>query len=350
MPKQQQSITTNQDLLKKIFDADILVAKKGSPVRSSELVYDSQLSETLQASIYLADDTNQETGSFKIRGAYLAMYHLDSEEREKGVVTTSAGNFGAGVAQSCNIFKVHGDVWVPVGTPKNKINNIKTFGGKFIDVHEAGSNFAMSEKIAKVFCQERQATYLSPFDSLDVIAGQGTWGSEILKALPKDEAIDYLICPVGGGGLITGVGTVVKAKYPNAKIIAVEPIGAASLSHARQHGRPTFIKGQIDTFVDGAAVSKIGKLVYEYGNSLIDEVVLVPNIETRKATTYLWEREDQSKRVELASGMTLAGLIKLGPLVKNKTVVILISGLNLSEERYTKEVQITNRQRLRKYR
>ena len=250
--------------LEKIYKAQQSI--KGV-VQATPLIFMKNFSEYYQTNIYFKREDVQVVRSYKIRGAYNKIQGLSEDELENGIVCASAGNHAQGVAYACQKLKVHGTIFMPVTTPNQKIDQVRMFGGTYVDVKLVGDSFDDSQKAANEYCQSKQSTFVHPFDDLDVIAGQGTVGLEILN--DSDVAIDYLFLPVGGGGLASGVGSVFKELSPSTKIIGVEPKGAPSLTTSLEKGENTTLN-HIEKFVDGAAVKRMGEMTFEFCKNLLD--------------------------------------------------------------------------------
>ena len=280
-------------------------------------------SERCGANVLLKREDLQVVRSYKLRGAYNKISSLSPEELKHGVVCASAGNHAQGVAYSCNKLKVKGTIYMPTTTPKQKVNQVNMFGKEWVEVVLAGDTFDDSFQAALVCQQEHELTFIHPFDDPKVIAGQGTVALEILDDV--DCEIDYLIVPVGGGGLASGVSSVFKALSPHTKIIGVEPEGAAALNASLQNGYNTTLTN-IDKFVDGAAVQRIGDLTYEICKDNLHEVVTVH--EGKVCSTILDLYNQDAIVVEPAGALTLAALDQLSEELKGKNVVCVVSGSN----------------------
>ena len=342
MTSPEQLAVLDQQFLGEIDQARIVLSRRDSPVLPTMIIRDEELSRELSADIYFASDLGQPSGSFKIRGAENFVYNLTFEQRKRGIVTASAGNHAAGIALSSRLaidrtmipMNVH--IFMPENTPQNKIDNVETLArGDSIKVVKVGENFDVCQMAAKAYCYDEGSIYASPFNDRKVIAGQATWGLEISKAINPDQVIS----PVGGGGLIAGITVAIKSRNSEAEIIGVEPEGAASLQLALRNGKPSPLEGEIDTTIDGAAVREIGAIPFELSSHLLGRVITVSNEEVNRATTRLRERQTWQLEAELAGGLSLAGLEKLRESLVGKTVVYLVSGRNLSRERYENEVR-----------
>lgn len=310
----------NSISLEKIYKAQQNI--KGV-VEQTPLVFIKNFSERYQAKIYFKREDLQVVRSYKIRGAYNKIQGLTQEELKKGIVCASAGNHAQGVAYACHKLKVKGTIFMPVTTPHQKIDQVRMFGGEFIDVRLFGDSFDDSQKEAVKFCEEQHSTFVHPFDDIEVIAGQGTVGLEILN--DSEDSIDFLFLPVGGGGLASGVGSVFKALSTSTKIIGVEPKGAPSLTTSLKKGKNTTL-GTIEKFVDGAAVKRMGELTFEFCRELLDATDTI--CEGLICSTILKVYNENAMVVEPAGALAIAALEKHKEQLKGKTVVCVISGGN----------------------
>lgn len=286
------------------------------------LILHSALSRKYQANIYLKREDLQVVRSYKIRGAYNLMSSLPWEQLYKGVVCASAGNHAQGFAYSCKKLGVPGVVFMPVITPKQKINQTKKFGDHFIDVRLIGDTYDECAVAAQKYCELNKLTYIHPFDHYKIIEGQATVGLEILQDQPD---IDYVFIPVGGGGLCAGVGTYFKKFSPHTKIIGVEPEGAPSMKAALQAGEPVTL-ASIDRFVDGAAVQRVGNLTFSLCQDVLSEMHLVP--EGKICSSMLSFYNEDAMVVEPAGVLSVAALDDFSEKIKGKNVVCIISGSN----------------------
>jgi len=310
----------NSISLEKIYKAQ--QSLKGV-VEQTPLEFMKNFSERFQANIFFKREDLQIVRSYKIRGAYNKIQGLSKEELKNGIVCASAGNHAQGVAFACQKLKVLGTIFMPVTTPHQKIDQVKMFGGQFVDVRLFGDSFDDSQKAANEFCIVKKSTFVHPFDDLDVIAGQGTVGLEILSDSTK--TIDYLFMPVGGGGLASGVSSVFKSLSPNTKIIGVEPKGAPSLTTSLKKGKNTTLEA-IEKFVDGAAVKRMGDLTYEFCKDLLDDTDTI--CEGLICSTILKVYNENALVVEPAGALSIAALEKHKEQIKGKTIVCVVSGGN----------------------
>lgn len=285
--------------------------------------FNQNLSKRYSASIWLKREDLQVVRSYKLRGAYNKIASLNSDELRKGVVCASAGNHAQGVAYACQKLKVHAHIFMPETTPKQKVAQVRMFGGSFVDVHLSGDTFDDSLAVAKSYCHTYQVAFIHPFDDPQIIEGQATIAYEILEDYP--DKIDYLLLPVGGGGLAAGVSAVFKQLSPTTKIIAVEPEGAASLTEAFASDN-TCELDKIDKFVDGAAVKKVGDITFGVCKDTIADVLTVPEGLICKTMLQLYNEE--AMVVEPAGALTIAALELLGNTIEHKNVLCIVSGGN----------------------
>lgn len=314
------SETKKRMALKKIYKAQQSI--KGV-VQTTPLVFMKSFSEYYQANIYFKREDLQVVRSYKIRGAYNKIQGLSKDELKKGIVCASAGNHAQGVAYACQKLKVTCTIFMPVTTPHQKIDQVKMFGGEFVSIQLFGDSFDDSQKAATEFCSKNKSAFVHPFDDLEVIAGQGTVGLEIIDAISKP--IDYLFLPVGGGGLASGVGSVFKTLSSSTKIIGVEPKGAPSLTTSLKKGKNTTLDS-IEKFVDGAAVKRMGELTFEFCKDLLDATDTI--CEGLICSTILKVYNENAMVVEPAGALSIAALEDYKDEIKGKTVVCVVSGGN----------------------
>ncbi len=291
-------------------------------VTKTPLQFNHHLSDKYQCNVYLKREDLQVVRSYKLRGAYNMMSTLAKDKLQNGVVCASAGNHAQGFAFSCKKLNVKGVVFMPIITPKQKVNQTKMFGGDNIEIKLIGDTFDDCAVSAKQFTEEHNMTFIHPFDDYKIIEGQGTAAVEILEDL---SGIDYIFIPVGGGGLIAGIGTYFKTISPQTKIIGVEPEGAPSMTEALYHGHPVTIEN-IDRFIDGAAVKRVGDLPFTIGREVIDEMHLVA--EGKVCSIILKLYNEDAIVVEPAGALSIAVLDDYAEQIKSKTVVCLVSGSN----------------------
>ncbi|WP_341835131.1 threonine ammonia-lyase [Chitinophaga pollutisoli] len=291
-------------------------------VTRTPLTYNSNLSRRYQANVYLKREDMQVVRSYKLRGAYNMMSTLAPELLANGVTCASAGNHAQGFAWSCRRLNVKGVVFMPIITPKQKVNQVKMHGGDSIEIRLVGDTFDDCSAEAQAFTRENKMTFIPPFDDPRIIEGQGTVGLEILEDQPR---VDYIFMPIGGGGLASGVGSYFRTFSPGTKIIGVEPEGAPSMLKALENGGPVTLP-DIDRFVDGAAVKRVGDLNYQICRDVLDKMSLVP--EGRICSTILRLYNEDAIVVEPAGALSMAALDDYAEAIKGKTVVCVVSGSN----------------------
>lgn len=292
-------------------------------VLSTPLNLIDSYSNRYSSNVYVKREDLQITRSFKIRGSYNKIFSLSDEEKKRGVVCSSAGNHAQGVSFSCNKLKIKGTIFMPNTTPSIKVNKVKEFGGKYIKVKLIGDSYDDCYKDAIKYSKKNKKNFIHPFDDEKVISGQGTLAYEIYKEL--SDTIDYIFIPIGGGGLISGFISVFKKLSPRTKIIGVEPTGAASMNASLRKKKLVELK-EIDTFVDGAAVKKSGKIAFELCKKYLDGIILVP--EGYICQTILDMYNNDGIIAEPAGAMSLASLDFYKNKIKNKKVLCLVCGGN----------------------
>ena len=292
-------------------------------VQQTPLQKDERLSEKYSCNVYLKREDLQIVRSFKLRGALNFMKSLSADELKRGVVCASAGNHAQGVAFSCALLQTKGMIFMPSTTPRQKVAQVELHGRGYVEIVLTGDTFDESYKEAVKYCEEHSAVFVHPFDDVRVMAGQGTVAVEILNQC--DTTLDYLFASVGGGGLISGIGTYMKTLSPTTKIIGVEPAGAASLFTSLKEGKVVELPS-IDKFVDGAAVAKIGDKTFAVCSEVVDDIVVVP--EGRVCTTILSLYNENAIVAEPAGALTVSALEDYKDKIVGKNIVCIISGGN----------------------
>lgn len=290
-------------------------------VLKTPLQFHRKLSEKFGADVYLKREDLQVVRSYKIRGAYNLIQSLSDEQRERGIVCASAGNHAQGVAFSCKQLNILGVIYMPAITPKQKINQVKMFGGSNVEIVLIGDTFDDCQAHALEFTAKNNRVFIPPFDHLKIIEGQGTVAKEIFEELPS---VDYLFIPVGGGGLIAGMSHYFKTYSPTTKIIGVEPVGAPSMKEAIKAGKPVVLD-KIQRFVDGASVKKVGELTFELCKEMTD-MLLVP--EGKVSSSILQLYNEDAIVAEPAGVLSIAALDQYADKIKGKKVVCIVSGGN----------------------
>lgn len=298
-------------------------------IKTTNLDLNIGLSEEFGAKIYLKREDLQVVRSYKIRGAYNLISRLSAEEKKLGVVTSSAGNHGQGVALSCKLLEINGVVFMPVTTPKQKIRAVERLGGKWVKVELVGDTYDDAKSAASRYCKKHEIPFVPPFDAKYIIEGQGTVGYEILHQL-KNHAPDFIFVPIGGGGLASGLITFFKGEFPETKIIGVEPAGAPAMDESIKKGK-LVVLDSIDSFVDGAAVKQVGHLTFEICKSGLDALILVPEGKICTKILQLYNRD--AIVAEPAGALAIAALDFYKEKIKGKRVVCILSGGNNDIER-----------------
>ena len=282
-----------------------------------------RLSEAIGAEVLLKREDLQPVRSYKIRGAYNKMASLTEEERRGGVVCASAGNHAQGVAFACAKLQLPGVIFMPTTTPKQKTEQVAMFGGDWVELRLEGDTFDDAQAAAMVYQQEQGSAFIHPFDDEQVIEGQATVGLEILEQTPGP--IDYLLVPIGGGGLSAGVSAMFQQLSPHTRVIGVEPEGAPAMQTSLRNRYNTEL-ATIDKFVDGAAVKRVGDRNFAICQETLSDVITVP--EGKVCETILSVYNKDALVVEPAGALTLAALDILKPHLEGKRVVCVVSGSN----------------------
>lgn len=292
-------------------------------VNATPLMKNLNLSERYRSNVFLKREDLQIVRSYKIRGAYNMISGLSEEERLRGVICASAGNHAQGFAFSCQRLGIKGKIYMPTTTPKQKITQVKMFGKNWIEVVLFGDTYDESSKAAHIDSDKTGMVYIHPFDNARIIEGQATVGVEVLQDFQGN--IDYLFLPVGGGGLAAGVGAYFKQISPETKIIGVEPQGAPSMKISLENDEVTEL-ADIDKFVDGAAVQRVGDITFKVCRKVIDDIVIVP--EGKVCTTILELYNQDAIVVEPAGALAITALEFYQEQIKGKNVVCIVSGSN----------------------
>jgi len=287
-------------------------------IRDTSLIQSAHLSSICGNNVYLKPENMQVTGAYKIRGAYYKISTLSAEQREKGLITASAGNHAQGLAYAAQAAGVNATIVMPTGTPLLKVNATKGYGAKVI-LH--GDVFDEAAELASVLSQEEELVYVHPFNDLEIATGQGTVAYEIFQDLPD---VDVILVPIGGGGLAAGVSTLAKLLKPSIQVIGVEPTGAASMKASLDMGRVTTISS-VTTIADGVAVKTPGEKVFPYVQENLDAIITIADVELVDA--FLDVLEQHKMLVENAGLLSVAALRHLD--FKEKNVVSILSGGNM---------------------
>lgn len=291
--------------------------------------FNQHLSETFGANIYLKREDLQVVRSYKIRGAYNFIASLSEDDRNKGVACSSAGNHAQGVALACFILGIKGVIFMPTTTPKQKIRAVERIGKDKVEIVLAGDTYDDAKYAAIKYATKHGLILVSPFDDKLIVEGQGTVGVEVAHQL-KDTKPDYIFVPVGGGGLVAGLIVYLKKKFPQVKIIGIEPMGAPAMYQSLQKGEIITL-GEIDRFVDGAAVKQVGNVPFKVCQQGLDDMILVP--EGRVCTTILQLYNNDAIVAEPAGALSIAALGYYQEQIAGKNVVCILSGGNNDIER-----------------
>lgn len=292
-------------------------------VKTTPLQENDTLSAKYACKVLLKREDLQLGRSYKIRGAFNKISSLNAEERATGVVCASAGNHAQGVALSCAKLEIKGTIFMPKTAPQQKVDKVKQFGKEYTTIRLVGDTFDDAYAEARKFQKETGKIFIPPFDDEKIVEGQATVGKEIYEQ--ENEHIDYVFIPIGGGGLAAGVGSYFKQVSPETKIIGVEPAGAASMQLSFKHGKVTALE-DMDKFVDGAAVAKVGELNFQICQEVVDEICSVA--EGKTCTVILKMYNDDAIVVEPSGALSIAALDFYKDQIKGKTVVCIVSGGN----------------------
>lgn len=301
--------------LEKFEEASEIVRKV---TQETKLVYSDFYSDRTGGKVYLKPENMQFTGAYKLRGAYYKISTLSEEEREKGLITASAGNHAQGVAYAAKCYGTRAVIVMPTTTPLMKVNRTKNYGAEVVlygDVYD--------EACARAYelAAENGYTFIHPFDDLVVATGQGTIAMEIFKELPL---VDYILVPIGGGGLATGISTLAKLLNPKIRVIGVEPEGASCLKESIQAGKVTTLE-RVNTIADGTAVKTPGEKIFPYLCSNLDDIITVPDEEL--VVAFLDMVENHKMVVENSGLLTVAALRHMD--IRGKKAVAILSGGNM---------------------
>ena len=291
-------------------------------VRKTDLIESMKMSNIVNANVFYKCENLQKTGSFKVRGACNKIAKLTDEEKKRGVIASSAGNHAQGVALGAKMSGIEATIVMPATAPKAKVEATKGYGAKVVLHGEVYDDaYAKAVEIQK----ETGATFLHPFDDEDVIAGQGTMALEIFEQL--DNKVDTILCPIGGGGIISGVAVVAKSLNPNVKVIGVQTANIPSMYESKKNGCVTTAFNDV-SIADGISVKTPGNLTFEIVNELVDEIIVVTEDEIKEAMIFLME--NQKLVAEGSGAVTTAGLLSKKYIPKaNENVVCIISGGNV---------------------
>ena len=311
-------------------DIDEAAARISGVVSASPLQYSDRLSAATGAEVYLKREDLQVVRSYKLRGAYNLLMQLSEQELSAGVVCSSAGNHAQGSALACRSMGVHGRVYVPAKTPKQKRDRIRYHGGEFIELIVGGPTYDLAAAAARDDVARTGATLVPPYDDPRTTGRQCTTAAEILQQLETEP--DLVIVPVGGGGCIAGITTYLAERTANTAVLGIEPAGAAAMMAALAAGEPVTL-GHVDQFVDGAAVNRAGTLTYLALSAAGDMVSVTTVDEGAVCTAMLDLYQNEGIIAEPAGALAVAGLMET-EVAPGATVVCLISGGNNDVSRY----------------
>lgn len=312
----------------KITIKDIEEARKvlGDVVRKTDLMESAKMSSITNANVFYKCENLQKTGSFKIRGAYNKISKLTDEEKRNGVIASSAGNHAQGVALGAKMSGIEATIVMPATAPKAKVEATRSYGANVVlygNVYDDA--YAKAVELQK----ETGATFLHPFDDKDVIAGQGTIALEVFEQLNNN--VDTILCPIGGGGIISGIAVVAKSLNPNVKVIGVQTSNIPSMYESKKNGVVTTAFNDV-SIADGISVKTPGNLTFEIVNELVDEIITVTEDEIKEAMIFLME--NQKLVAEGSGAVTTAGLLSRKYIPKeNENVVCIISGGNVDTKK-----------------
>ena len=303
-------------------------------VKTTSLQKNKIYSDFYSSNIFLKREDQQKVKSFKIRGAYNKINSLSKDKINKGIVCASAGNHAQGFALTCKLQRIKGFVFMPRITPRLKIDKVKEFGGEFVEIILTGKDFYEAYDKSVVFCSQKKLNFIHPFNDYKIIEGQATLFLEILDQ--TDEKIDTLIIPIGGGGLISGAINVFKQLSKKTKIIGVQPAGAQTMKKSINQNKVITLS-EIDNFVDGAAVRKVGDLTFDYCKKYLDDIIIIDEDEICK--TILDLEKNHNIIAEPAGAMSITALRQVKEEIKGKNVVCIICGGN-NDRRRIPEIQL----------
>lgn len=310
-----------EEILRLAMSVPVYDVAEETPYEKAPLI-----SARMRNNIWLKREDLQPVFSFKLRGAYARMVLLSDSEKKHGVVAASAGNHAQGVALSASKLGVDATIFMPVTTPDIKVEAVKRLGGKVILEGDAYDEAAAA---AKKYCQQNSATFIAPYDDKNVIAGQGTIALELMR---QGKNIDIIFVPVGGGGLIAGIASVMKQVLPNVRIIGVEPEDAACMTKALE-ANERVILDSVGIFADGVAVKQVGEEPFRIAQTCVDEMITVKTDEICAAIKDIFE--DTRAIAEPAGALALAGMKKYveKESISDKNIVVIVSGANMNFDR-----------------
>lgn len=319
-------------------DIEVAAGVLAKVATKTPLQKSDRLSAEVGRPVYLKREDLQICRSFKVRGAYVRMAAMDEEERAAGAVCASAGNHAQGVAYACAHLGIQGTIFLPASTPRQKRKRIATIGGKWVEPVIVAGDFDEANRVAAAAAKDGGKVYVHPYDDPYTIAGQGSIAVDLDSQLSEDT--DMILIPVGGGGLIAGMATWLKAHRPGIRIVGVESQGAASMKAALEAGNPVSLD-RVDSFVDGTAVGRAGDLTYQVVRDLVDDIVVVP--EGAVCTEMLDLYHSEGVIAEPAGALASAAARNFLPQIPNGSVVCLVSGGNNDLSRYAEVTERSGR-------
>ncbi len=319
-------------------DIEVAAGVLAKVATKTPLQKSDRLSAEVGRPVYLKREDLQICRSFKVRGAYVRMAAMDEEERAAGAVCASAGNHAQGVAYAWAHLGIQGTIFLPASTPRQKRKRIATIGGKWVEPVIVAGDFDEANRVAAAAAKDGGKVYVHPYDDPYTIAGQGSIAVDLDSQLPEDT--DMILIPVGGGGLIAGMATWLKAHRPGIRIVGVESQGAASMKAALEAGNPVSLD-RVDSFVDGTAVGRAGDLTYQVVRDLVDDIVVVP--EGAVCTEMLDLYHSEGVIAEPAGALASAAARNFLPQIPNGSVVCLVSGGNNDLSRYAEVTERSGR-------
>lgn len=314
-PFEAESFEKDGLSLEKFEEATEVVSKV---ISETKLIYSEHFSNMTGNKVYFKPENMQYTGAYKVRGAYYKISTLTDEEQKRGLITASAGNHAQGVAYAAKLAGIKATIVMPTTTPFIKVNRTRSYGAEVV---LKGDVFDEALAYANQLAEEHGYTFVHPFNDLDVATGQGTIAMEIIKELPT---VDYILVPIGGGGLCTGVSTLAKLLNPKIKVIGVEPSGANCMQESLKAGKVVSLPA-VNTIADGTAVKKPGELLFPYIQQNVDKIITIEDSELIVA--FLDMVENHKMIIENSGLLTVAALKHLN--VEKKKIVSILSGGNM---------------------
>jgi threonine dehydratase len=306
-------------------------------VKCSPLEYSVSLSDRYGAQVFFKREDLQTVRSYKIRGAYFKISNIPDSLRTQGIVAASAGNHAQGVAFACANLKIKGNIFMPKSTPIQKLDAVRFFGRDYIRINLVGETYDEAFDASRKYCEAQNAIYIPPFDDFDIIAGQATVTLEIIEQM--GQKLDFLMVPVGGGGLAAGASLVLKDLSPDTNLVGLEPSGAPSMSESI-HARKLVHLNDMDKFVDGASVKQVGSHNFSICLDGIDQMLTIDKNHLCQAMLDLYVTNGMI--VEPAGALSVAGLDLIQDQIKNKVVVCIISGGNFDPKRFPEITKIAH--------